>query len=65
MFGGHCSNESGDIKYLIFHENFENHVIEGSSNFMSESSSCLVIIGTMVVEIYSFNLSSDLAKPRD
>ena len=51
MFGGHCSNESGDIKYLIFHENFENHVIEGSSNFMSESSSCYVTISSSLVSI--------------
>ena len=58
MFGEHCSNASGNIKYLTFHVTLQNHVIEGSTNFMSGSSSwyittlpSLVVIGIVVREI--------------
>ena len=59
MFGGHWSSASGDIKYLICHVTSQNHVIERSSNFMSESSSwhvttlpSLVPIGIVAVEMF-------------
>ena len=49
---------SRDIKYLICHMTSQNHVILGSSNFMSGRSSLhvttlpsLVAIGIVVVEI--------------
>ena len=58
MFGGHWSSASGDIEYLKCHVILQNDVIEGSSNFMSGSSSwyvttlpSLVSIGILVVEI--------------
>ena len=35
----HWSSASGDINYLTCHVALQNHVIEGSSNFMSGSSS--------------------------
>ena len=38
IFGGHWSNASGDIKYLICHVTSQNFVIEGSFNFMSGSA---------------------------
>ena len=58
MFGGHLSSTSGDIKYLICHVTSQNHVFEGSCNFLSGSFSwyvttlpSLVAIGIVVVEI--------------
>ena len=39
MSDGHWSSASGDIKYLPFHVNLQNHMIQGSSNVMSGSSS--------------------------
>ena len=42
MFGGHSSSVSGDIMYLICHLTSQNHKIDGSSNFMSWSSSWYV-----------------------
>ena len=38
MFGGHWSNASGNMKYLICHMTSQNHVIEGERKFMSGSS---------------------------
>ena len=51
MFGGHWSSASRDIKYLICHMNLQNHVIEGSSNFMSGSSSWYISILPSVVAL--------------
>ena len=58
MFGGHWSNAGGHMKRLIWHVAFHNQAIEGSSIFMSGSSSwyvtilpSLVAIGIAVVEI--------------
>ena len=59
MFGDHWSSASGDIKYLIRQVTSQKHEIEGSSNFMSSSSSwyvtttlqSLVTIGIIEVEI--------------
>ena len=49
---------SGDMKYFICHVIPQNHVIEGSWNFMSGSSSLyipsllsLVVVGIVAVEI--------------
>ena len=39
MFDGHWSSASGDIKYLTCHMTLQNHVIDGSSNFINGSSS--------------------------
>ena len=57
VFGGHWSSAS-DIKYLKSHATSQNHVIEGSYNFMSRNSSyyfttlpTLVAIDIVVVEI--------------
>ena len=54
MFGYHWSSASGDVKYATS----QKYVIEGSSNFISESSSwnvttfpSLVAIGIAVVEM--------------
>ena len=44
MFGGHWSSANGDVKYLICHVTSQNHVIGGSSNFMSWTSSWYVTI---------------------
>ena len=60
LFGGHWSSASGDIKYLTCHVSLQNHVIEGSSNFLSGSFSwyittalsSLVLIGIAVVEMF-------------
>ena len=67
QFDGNCSNSSGDKKYLTCYVILQNHVIEGSSNFMSGSSSwfttnllILVAIGIVVVV---FVLSRDPAGP--
>ena len=49
MFGGHWSSASGDMKYLKFHITSPNDVIEGSSNFMSGSSSRNVTTLTSLV----------------
>ena len=38
IFGVHWSSASGDIKCLTCHVTLQNHVIEGSSNFLSGSS---------------------------
>ena len=58
LLGGHWSSASADIKYLIFHVTPQNHVIKGSCNFMSWSSSLhattlpsLVVIVLVAVEI--------------
>ena len=58
MFDGHWSSESGDLKYLTCHVILQNHVIEGSSNFVSGSFlwyitvlPSLVAMGIIVVEI--------------
>ena len=58
IFYGHWSSASGDTKYLTSHVTLQNHVIEGSSNFMSVSSSWYITtlpslkgIGIVVVEI--------------
>ena len=58
MSDSHCSSASGDIKYLTCHVTLQNHVFEGSSKFMSGSSSwftttlpSLMAIGIVVVEI--------------
>ena len=39
QLGAHWSSVSRDIKYLLCHVTLQNHVIEGSFNFMSGSSS--------------------------
>ena len=59
MFDGHWSIASRDIKYLICHMTSQNHVILGSSNFMSGRFSLhvtilpsLVAIGIVLVEIF-------------
>ena len=44
MFGDNWSAASRDIKYLICRVISRNHVIEGSCNLMSRSSSLLVTI---------------------
>ena len=56
MFGGYWCSASEDMKYLIYHVTSQNHVIKGSSNFLS--GSCLwylinlkLAIGIIVVEI--------------
>ena len=61
IFGGHWSSASGDMKYSIGHMTSKNNVIEGSCNFMSESSSfyattlsSLVAIGIVIVETMCF-----------
>ena len=59
MHGGHCFIATGNIEYWICHVTSQNHVIEGSSNFMSDSFSwyvtttfpSLVAIGIVVVEM--------------
>ena len=40
--GGYWSCSIGDIKYLICHVTSQNHVIEGSFNFMSGNSSMYI-----------------------
>ena len=61
MFGDDWSNSSGDMNYLICHLTQQNHVIEGSSNFVKESFPWnvtalpnLVAIGIVVAEITFF-----------
>ena len=61
IFGGNLLSASGDIKYSICHVTSQNYVIEGSSNFMSGSSSWyvttltrLVAIGIVLVQIKGF-----------
>ena len=61
MFGGHGSSANGDIKYLTRHVTLQIDLVEGSSNFMSGSSSryittlpSLVVMGVVVVELYCF-----------
>ena len=58
MFGGDWSSASEDMKSLVCHVTSQNHVIVGSSNFMSGSSSWyvtivpkFVAIGIVVVQI--------------
>ena len=41
MFGSHLSITSGDKKYLTSHAILQNHIIKGSSNFISWSSLCI------------------------
>ena len=43
IFGNHWSSASGDIKHLIYRVTYQNHLIDGPSNFMSASSSWHVI----------------------
>ena len=57
-FGGHWSSASEDIKFLICNVTLQDHMIQGSSNFMSVSSSWYIItlpdlmaIGIVVVDI--------------
>ena len=64
MFGDDWSNSSGDMNYLICHLTQQNHVIEGSSNFVKESFPWyvtalpnLVAIGIVVAEITFFFFS--------
>ena len=59
MFGGHWSSANGDVKYLICHVTSQNHVIGGSSNFMSWTSSwyvtnlpSLAARGIVVIEMF-------------
>ena len=59
MFGGHQSSANEYIKYLICHVTSQNHVIEGSCNFMSGSSLLYVTtrpsllgVGSVVVKIW-------------
>ena len=72
VFGGHWSNTSEDIAYLIYHVTPQDHMIEGSRNFMSGTAllhvttlPSLVVIGILVVEYNVFNLSFDLARPSE
>ena len=58
------------MKYLICHVTSRKHMIEGSGNFMSGTSSWnvttlsnLVATGIAVVEVFS--LSRDQVRPRD
>ena len=39
MFGSHWSHACRNMKYLICHVTSQNHLIEGSIIFMSDSSS--------------------------
>ena len=43
IFGGHWSNASGDRQYLIYNVTSQIHVIEGSSSFLSGSSSFFMV----------------------
>ena len=61
IFDNYWFSSSGDVKHLTCHVNLQNHdhVIEGSSNFMSWSFSLcittllsLVVIGIVIVEIF-------------
>ena len=61
MFVGHWSSAVVDVVYLIFHMTSQDHVIEVSCNFLSESSSfcvptlpSLVVIKIVLVEIQWF-----------
>ena len=38
MFGGYWSSVNGDIKYLLCYVTSQNHLIEGSCDFLSGSS---------------------------
>ena len=49
MFGSDWSSACKDIKYLICHVTSQNHVIDGSSNFVSWSSSWYVTILSCLV----------------
>ena len=58
IFGGHWFSTSSEKKYLISHVTLLNHVIEGSCDFISGSSSLyfntlpsLVAVGIAVVGI--------------
>ena len=64
MFGDDWLNSSGDMNYLTCHLTQQNHVIEGSSNFVKESFLWyvttlpnLVAIGIVVTEIKFIFLS--------
>ena len=72
MFGGNCSSGSGVIRHLVSHVTSKEHVIEGSCNFISGSSSLyvttlssMVAIDIAVEKIWRFSLSRDLLRPRD
>ena len=66
MFGNHGSSASGNIKYLIFHVNSQNHLIEGSCKFMNETS--LLYVTTMpslvTIGIVVISLVRDVVRPR-
>ena len=58
MFGGYWNSASGSAKYSICHMASQNHMIEGSRNFMSGNSSLCIttlllleVIGIVVVYI--------------
>ena len=59
IFGGHWSSASGNITYLICYTTLQARIIEGSCNFVRESSTLyvttllyLVGIGIVVVEMF-------------
>ena len=58
MFGGHWSSASENKEKLLFHLSSQNHLIQGSFNFLSKCSSLfittlpsLVVFGIVVVRI--------------
>ena len=53
MFDGHWSSASEDIRYLLCHVASTKRVLEGSSNFMSGSSSwnIITLVGTVIVVV--------------
>ena len=58
MFGGLWSSASEDTRFLICNVTLQNHMIQGSRNFISASSSWYIItlpdlmaIGIVIVEI--------------
>ena len=60
MFGGYWNSASESTKYSICHVATQNHMIEGSCNFMSGNSSLYIttllvleVIGIVVVYICS------------
>ena len=66
MFDGHWSSAIKDIRHLTCHLNLQNHMIEGSSNFISGISPTLptlVAIGIVLVENNGFSLSRYKARP--
>ena len=53
MFDGHWSSASEDIRHLLCHVASPKGVLEGSSNFMSGSSSWNIttLVGTVIVVV--------------